>query len=556
MVTQYLRLSSWIKAQLEIATHYDVPLGNLGADPGVFLADIDFARRLKGQDMILWWSPAPLPDLGGSEGDNNAPEELVPTNMLMKGTYSSVVLEMEVADLAINSILQSALVNEMEGSGTGSMAFDSASHNLDEYAKGTANSSVMLGDAVLSTQTFGVLKTMIRSWFLDKARAHVKGTHSSPADLVVDQFWRWISSPSSNMFEPALHRFLHGLMRKVFLQLLAEFKRLGTQVVYADFNRIFLLTTKPDAGSAYAFARYLVTAANSQELFRHLVIDVNQFWNYLTFMDVANFGGVKISPEQAASREAPSSRFDISMDWNIQSFLPGSLQPIFERNVASFIFALYSAKRNATDGRAPLRPIHNLNIDQPGEITSVFNPAKDLEHKAAKKSISQTLTRRLLTDIAAVKKRQQLSLTDEDEAAALAFPSLPGSRLASTSTAASKNNNPALELVKSICEVYALSSEHNIEIQVLKRNLLDLLGVREFSAVAAFKNPCESVIVPSVICRRCNAIRDVDLCRDPDRLPGVDPDSGEVLAPAKKTWVCHVSCLFRLFGMTADSSEM
>jgi DNA polymerase epsilon subunit 1 len=397
---------------------------------------------------------------------------------------------------------------------------------------------------------------MIRSWFLDKARAHVKGTHSSPADLVVDQFWRWISSPSSNMFEPALHRFLHGLMRKVFLQLLAEFKRLGTQVVYADFNRIFLLTTKPDAGSAYAFARYLVTAANSQELFRHLVIDVNQFWNYLTFMDVANFGGVKISPEQAASREAPSSRFDISMDWNIQSFLPGSLQPIFERNVASFIFALYSAKRNATDGRAPLRPIHNLNIDQPGEITSVFNPAKDLEHKAAKKSISQTLTRRLLTDIAAVKKRQQLSLTDEDEAAALAFPSLPGSRLASTSTAASKNNNPALELVKSICEVYALSSEHNIEIQVLKRNLLDLLGVREFSAVAAFKNPCESVIVPSVICRRCNAIRDVDLCRDPDRLPGVDPDSGEVLAPAKKTWVCHVSCLFRLFGMTADSSEM
>jgi DNA polymerase epsilon subunit 1 len=539
MVTQYLRLSSWVKTQLEIATHYDVPLGNLGSDPGVFLADIDFARRLKGQDMILWWSPSPQPDLGGSEGDNNAPEELVPTNMLMKGTYSSVVLEMEVADLAINSILQSALVNEMEGSGTGSMAFDSASHNLDGYAKGTANSSVMLGDAVLSTQTFGVLKTMLRAWYLDKARAHVKGAQTSPADLVVNQFWRWISSPSSNMFEPALHRFLHGLMRKVFLQLLAEFKRLGTQVVYADFNRIFLLTTKPDAGSAYAFARYLVSAANSQELFRHLVIDVNQFWNYLTFMDIANFGGVKISPEQAASREPPSSKFEISMDWNIQSFLPGSLQPVFERNVAAFIFALYTAKRNSTDGRAPLRAIHNLNIDQPGEITSVVNPAKDLEHKAAKKSISQTLTRRLLADIAAVKKRQQLAQTDEEEAAALVFPSLPGSRLASS--AAAKSTNPALELTKSICEVFALSSEHNIEIQVLKRNLLDLLGVREFSVVAAFKNPCESVIVPNVICMRCNAIRDVDLCRDPDRLPGVDPDSGEVLPPAKKTWVCHVS---------------
>ena len=242
------------------------------------------------------------------------------------------------------------------------------------------------------------------------------------------------------------------------------------------------------------------------------------------------------------------------MDWNIQSFLPGTLQPVFERNVAAFIFALYTAKRNSTDGRAPLRAIHNLNIDQPGEITSVVNPAIDLEHKAAKKSISQTLTRRLLADIAAVKKRQQLAQTDEEEAAALVFPSLPGSRLATAT--ASKATNPALELTKSICEVFALSSEHNIEIQVLKRNLLDLLGVREFSAIAAFKNPCESVIVPSVICRRCNAIRDVDLCRDPDRLPGVDPDSGEVLPPAKKTWVCHVSHSSRTRESGADGLEM
>lgn len=546
MITQYLRLSSWIKSQIDIAAHYDVPVGNLGADSAIFLADLEFARRLKQQDMLLWWSPSPRPDLGGSEQDANTPEELVAPQMSTKGCYSSVVLEMELADLAINSVLQSALVNEMEGSGSGSLAFDSASHNLDEYAKGTANAAVMLGDAVLSTQTFGVLKTMVRSWFLDKARAHVKGIHNSPADFVVNQFWRWISSSSSNMFEPALHRFLHGLMRKTFLQLLAEFKRLGTQVVYADINRIFLLTSKPDAGSAYAFARYLVAAANSQELFRHLVIDVTQFWNYLAWMDVANFGGVKVSPETAASREPPPQRFEISMDWNIQSFLPGTLQPIFERNVASFIFSLYSAKRNSTDGRTPLRPIHNLNIDAPGEVTSVINPAKDVETKAAKKSITQTLTRRLLADISTVKRRQAQAQTNEDEAAALEFPVLPGSR--DTGTGSSGSRNPALELVKSITEVYALSSEHTIEVQVLKRNLLDLLGVREFSADAAFRNPCESVMVPMVICGRCNAIRDVDLCRDPDRLPSFDPESGEVIPPARKSWVCHVSAVRPLSG--------
>jgi DNA polymerase epsilon subunit 1 len=460
---------------------------------------------------------------------------LVSPHITNKGCYSSVVLEMEITDLAINAVLQSALVNEMEGSGSGSLAFDSASHNQDEYAKGTASVGVMLGDATLSTQTFGVLKVMVREWFLDKARAHVGGVTGGVADLLVDHFWRWISGTSSNMFEPALHRFLHGLMRKVFLQLLAEFKRLGTHVVYADFQRIFLLTTKPDAGSAYAFARYLVAAANSQDLFRHLVIDVNQFWNYLAWMDVANFGGVKVSPEVASSRDPPPARFEISMDWNIQSFLPPALQPIFERNVAAFIFALYSAKRSSTDGRTPLRAIHNLNIDAPGEeVTPVVNPAKEREVKAAQKSIEQNLTRRLLADISSAKRRQAAAMarTDKVDTETLSFPVLPGAR--------GDRSNTTLELVKAICEVLALSSEHMVQIGVLKRNLLDLLSIREFSPEAAFKNPCESIVVPMIICGRCNFIRDVDLCRDPDRLPSVDPNSGELLPPPRKSWVCHV----------------
>ncbi|WRT63732.1 DNA polymerase epsilon catalytic subunit A [Kwoniella shivajii] len=531
MVAQYLKLSSWVKDQIEIAAHYDVPVGNLGQDAPVFLADIEFARRLKQQDMILWWSASSRPDLGGSEEDANLGEDLISPRMSSRGCYSSVVLEMEISDLAINAVLQSALVNEMEGSGTGSLAFDSASHNLDEYAKGTANSSVMLGDAVLSTQTFGVLKSMVRSWFLDKARAHVKGIYSTPSDLVVDQFWRWVSSSASNMFEPALQRFLHGLMRKTFLQLLAEFKRLGTQVVYADFNRIFLLTTKPDAGSAFAFAKYLVTAANSQELFRHLVIDVTQFWNYLAWMDIANFGGVKVPPEIASSRDPPPAKFEISMDWNIQSFLPGVLQPVFERNVAQFIFQLYSAKRSSHDDRAPLRVIHNLNIDVPGENTSTINPAKEKEKSTGQKSINQTLTRKLLNDISKIKKLQALSHVDETKAESLLFPELPGSR--------GDKSNPTLELIKSITEVYSLASEHLIEIQILKRNLLDLISIREFSGDANFKNPCESIEIPMIICKKCNSIRDVDLCRDPDRLPTIDPQSGEILPPSRKTWVCH-----------------
>ncbi|WWC85914.1 DNA polymerase epsilon catalytic subunit A [Kwoniella dendrophila CBS 6074] len=580
MINQYLRLSNWIKNQIEFAAHYDVPVGNLGQDAPIFLADIEFARRLKQQDMILWWSASSRPDLGGSEEDANLSEDLISPRMSNRGCYSSVVLEMEISDLAINAVLQSALVNEMEGSGTGSLAFDSASHNLDEYAKGTANTSVMLGDAVLSTQTFGVLKSMVRSWFLDKARAHVKGNHNSTInDLVIDQFYRWINSTSSNMFEPSLQRFLFGLMKKIYLQLLSEFKRLGCQLVYADFNKIFLLTTKPDAGSALAFSKYLIIAANSQDLFKHLILNINQFWNYLAWLDIYNFGGVKISPEKLLINSTTStdnnnnatSKFEISMDWNIQSFLPGILQPIFERNVAQFIYQLYNAKRQSYDeqSREPLRVIHNLNITKPGEeeIKSNINPVKEKEKSLGSKAIQGLLTRKLLSDISAVKKRQLMSNLDQEKFDSLLFPLLPGSIYNNYSNTNGNGNekekfNPTLELIKFILEIFSLSnSNHLIEIQILRKNLLDLIGIKEFSKQAQFKNPCGggisssssnsssgggagvgnngSLEIQSIICKKCNSIRNLDLCRDPDRLPIYDPIDQVMLPPLKKSWVCH-----------------
>ena len=55
---------------------------------------------------------------------------------------------------------------------------------------------------------------------------------------------RWISNPSSLLYEPALCRTIHKLMSKLFMQLVGEFRRLGSIVVYADFTRIILCTKK------------------------------------------------------------------------------------------------------------------------------------------------------------------------------------------------------------------------------------------------------------------------------------------------------------------------
>ena len=49
----------------------------------------------------------------------------------------------------------------------------------------------------------------------------------------------------------------------------------------------------------------------------------------------------------------------------------------------------------------------------------------------------------------------------------------------------------------------------------LRRDLLRLIEVGEFSEEAQFRDPCRSYVLPEVICRNCNFCRDLDLCKDP-----------------------------------------
>lgn len=213
MIQHYLRIAAFLRGRAELADRFDVPLGNLDRDPSLFLADLDFARRLVRADMLLWWSPSLRPDLGGREADANAPtDDLIAPEVTRPGCYTSACLEVDVRDLAIDAVLQSALVYELEGAEGATVGFTEASHTLDEYAKGTAHAGVVLGDAILPTQTFAILKGMVKAWWTDAARGDVQ------ARSVMDHFYRWVSTAGARMFDPAIHRFLHGLMRKTFSQ--------------------------------------------------------------------------------------------------------------------------------------------------------------------------------------------------------------------------------------------------------------------------------------------------------------------------------------------------
>lgn len=497
MLSRFLAAGLWLDRSMALADYYDVPIGHLEGDQPLFLADLEFARRLVAEDMILWWSPSGKPDLGGMEDDQRPTEELASTEFMSPGCYFNVCLEVTIRNLAVNSVLHAVLVNELEGAG-GATAFDSASHTLDEYS-GENQRDLTLGESQVSPKTFAILRSMVRTWLLDK----IQGNFDSPATLAIDHFWRWVSSSVSQMHDPSIHRFVHGLMRKTFIQLLAEFKRLGSHVVYADLSRILLVTSKPP-GTAHAYATYITTAITSNELFQHVYMSTDRFYDFLLFMDPANLGGVVCEDPLAIE---PPEELTIEMRWNIQTFLPPAIQKDFANVIRFFIIEMYRSRQKAgTTTRVPLRVLQN---GAPDATQKDANKMK--EQEATKEFITRRLTRKLLKAVGNIQEKHREHVLHEADVGNFEFPLLPGSHLPLT--------DPILEFVKFVCATVGLARDYQVEIGLLRRNLLELIGVREFSPEAVFHNPCEPVKLANVPCRHCDALRDFDFCRDAELFP-------------------------------------
>ncbi|KAL4079949.1 hypothetical protein V8B97DRAFT_1928963 [Scleroderma yunnanense] len=510
MLHRYLSLGMWLDRSIALADYFDVPVGHVNGDQPLLLSDISFARRLIQQDIILWWSSSERPDLGGREVDNRPVEELQRTEFVTPGCHSNVCLEVTVRNLAVNSVLHSVVVNELEGSG-GATAFDSVSRTLDEISGSEGQRDLTLGESNLSALTFSILKSMVRTWLLDKIRDNFE----SPATITIDHFWRWISTTASHLYDPSIHRFIHGLMRKTFIQMLAEFKRLGAQVVHADLSRILLATSKPP-GTAHAYATYITTAVTSHELFQHIYLKTDRFYDFLLLMDFANMGGVICEDPLAVD---PPEELIVEMRWNIQTFLPPAVQDDFSSIIQHFIVELYKIRQKTNEStRAPLRVLQNLGPD-----ATQRNSGKVDEMDSTREFITRKLTRRLLRVVGAILSKHKDSVYDEELHQQFIFPVLPGSYLTLT--------NPVLEFVKFVCAVLGLAHEYQVEIGLLKRNLLELAGIREFANEAIFRNPCETLKLSNVPCKLCDSLRDFDFCRDPELMP-----NGLDVGPPK--WIC------------------
>ncbi|KAL4229089.1 hypothetical protein ACF0H5_012128 [Mactra antiquata] len=535
MIQHYMNIDVILQAMMEQCRYLHIPVGNFPKDITMTGCDIFFARHLNKHSHILWISPTERPDLGGKEADDNRigiEVENLTTEINNAAAYSTVCVELDIASLAVNTIIESSHVNDHEGGSC--VSFDTIQQSsIEEMVSGQGAATMMTSydETAMCSPAFRILKSMVQSWVRDVT------VHSNVfADNQIIHFYRWLRSPNAMLYDPALRRTLHNMMKKVFMQLMGEFKRLGSNIVYANFNRVVLCTKKRRLMDALAYVEYITNSIKAKELFHLIEMSYEQCWEYLMWLDPANYGGIKgklpsdAEVEQTAPETVRDNNVDsdedeqivedeelnksdsenepeIEMNWNIMQFLPeaGACQTNFNMIIAGYILSIYSnlqeEQRRLTPGSTPVRRRNNSSQTQSMVDSTTTPSAVSFSQNLIQGELAQqmfTLAQKIQKKLSG--NRSNHNLSEE-------FPRPPGSHL--------PLNNPALEFIKSVCKVLSLDSNINIQVSKMQRDLLKLIGIGEFSQDALFKDPCLSYVLPEVICKTCNHIRDLDLCRDP-----------------------------------------
>ncbi|KAL6707424.1 DNA polymerase epsilon catalytic subunit [Coniothyrium glycines] len=507
LVGHYLDLGSWVAHLMELARYGDIPLCNLESNDPRFLIDVSYARRLQKDRVILWWSGQAKPDHAGYEKDDilGPLESVEMPSINNPGTYSSVCIDLDLRNLAINTILSSSLINELEGAD--SVSFNPAAPSYDSANDG---STTIYSDNAFASAGITVLREMVKAWWVEAVQA---GHGFSMADVMVQHLVRWVSSPGSFLYDRSLHYYVQMMSKKTLQQLMTDFKRVGSHIVFASPNRLLLQTTKAEVGNAYAYSQYIIKTIKSKPLFQFMELEIKEYWDYLVWYDDFNYGG-KGCKEVV---EEENQTLEDIMCWQLAQFLPPTLQPTFNDWVLEFIEVMHARKRPTIteDGSTPRVtqiPLRPLTID-PNEQTHI---------------LPKTFTKPLFKQISTLLRRQHTEILHPELAADYEFPRLPGSHL--------KLQNPVLQLVKSIMQVLSLDRSISLEARLLRKELLNLFDIREFSAEANFANPSAALVVRGVICDECTASRDLDLCRDASLLPP-PTTSTDTPAPQPK-WKC------------------
>ncbi|KNA12254.1 hypothetical protein SOVF_127620 [Spinacia oleracea] len=498
--------TQWLNERISLSRYAHVPLGNLELDWIIYTIDIFFSRALRDQQQVLWISNDGLPDLGGfSEEDACFVDEVNQPVLVYPGAYRKISVELKIHHLVVNALLKSSQINEIEGSGLHGFEQDTDSNLCTSSEQYDFDESTFCGPA------FRVLKQLVQRCLQDAVTSG-----NVYADAILQHLYRWLCSPQSKLHDPALYRMLCKVMQKVFALLLAEFRKLGATVIFANFSKVILDTGKADLAAARAYCDSLLKALQTRDMFEWIEIEPQHFWHSLLFMDQFNYGGIqaKDQDETSTSISASSSRclpgdlqVDIVSSWNIAEHLPKSTQDHFVVMISEF---MYKPWEYALSHAANEAFLGDGDLCTPSITAPIAEKFESHLTEYLKDQISSYFSKSLFTIVREITHHSKgTKRLQSDEELLQVDPQLTG--LAHT-------EDVALEFIKHICAVLAMDQNVQHDVLVMRRNLLRLVHVREFAPEAEFSPPPPSFVLPNIICSYCNDVRDLDLGRDPSLL--------------------------------------
>ncbi|KAI4322394.1 hypothetical protein L6164_022096 [Bauhinia variegata] len=479
----------WLNERIALSRYAHVPLGNFELDWRIFTLDIFFSRALRDNQQVLWISDDGLPDLGGTNEEETCfADEVHQPVLTYPGAYRKITIELKIHHLAVNALLKSNQVNEMEGGAL--LGFD------DDFSSGALGINDHNGydESTSCAHAFRVLKQLIQRCLADAVTSG-----NVYADAILQHLYRWLCSPQSKLHDPSLHQLLHKVMHKVFALLLAEFRKLGANIVFANFSKIILDTGKYDLSAAKAYCDSLLKTLQSRDLFEWIELEPRKYWHSLLFMDQYNYGGI---PEKSDEVITETSKAEIEADWNMANNLPHEIQDHFLLIVSEFMYVPWKYTQKQAGIRASSQ---NGDFCTPSITIGTAEAFESHITEYIKGQISSYFTDKLLGTVRdIVLYMKEIKKSENAQNMSSGLPQLAGDF---------HRGDAALEFIKHVCAVLAL--DHNVQhdVLVMRKNLLKYVRVREFAPEAEFRDPDPSFILPNVICSYCNDCRDLDLDR-------------------------------------------
>jgi len=298
MLYKFSDLKIILDFRLLLSRYCNIPLCNITNDSYIDAIDVVFARALKQEKQISWYSPSAFPDLGGGSDNHDFLGEVEQEfpRILKPGMYIGYSCEIDIGLFCVNAILESDRMKDISGFYE-LKAIDNSNKDSRMRNKGTHVFDYHLerDEFVLGANAYIVMKKLIEKWLYD-----VKIHENFCADILLVHFYRWISSLNSKFYDPVLMRMLNKLMNKYFGILI---KNLGDknnfEIIYADYKKVFLYKkNSPDFVSFKRDVDYLITTIKKIPLFGHITLSENNFYKAILFKDYFNYSAIQIFDEE------------------------------------------------------------------------------------------------------------------------------------------------------------------------------------------------------------------------------------------------------------------